>query len=214
MKCLVKEELDSLSHDYICFKRVVEKFDSKELRKVFLTYQKSCIKKLEYLVFMKTYKYKSFPNYFDLRQEAFEALLLAFNTYDPNKGSFTWWANQYIKTRVSRAANAHSTIRFPLHKTKEMTPYKTNKMPIMVDKRPDPLQLAESSEDSQNIQEAIKSLPEKHQAVVNMTFGCNNVRQQSINNILGILDLTRSQYIKILKESKYKIKEHILHLER
>jgi len=78
----------------------------------------------DYLVLLKAKRYKIFPNYPDLVQEGRVALLASLETFVPEKGSFTWWANQYIKTKLSREANKHSTMRIPMKVAKTCAPQK------------------------------------------------------------------------------------------
>lgn len=83
-----------------------------------------CWEGFDYLVLLKAKKYKIFPNYPDLVQEGRIALLASLETFDPKKGSFTWWANQYIKTKLSREANKHSTMRVPMKMARTFSPQK------------------------------------------------------------------------------------------
>ena len=138
---------------------------------------------------------------------------MAFNTFDPDKGSFSWWADKYISTRISRAANAHSTIRFPIKKAKELKPYKTNTIPIIIDEGASPCQSAEDSENSVNINNAINNLSDSHRNVVNMTYGFNGVRERTVGIMLKDLDLTRQQYTKLLREAKEQIRQQLVILK-
>ena len=113
---------------------------SVKLRKEFELVQSQCAKELDYLVEARTRRYKSFSNYDDLRQDGRLALYLALQSYEPEKGDFYWWANKYIKTKISREANRHSTIKIPLKHTKYVTPYKVSQLPIIVDKEPTALE--------------------------------------------------------------------------
>ena len=93
--------------------------------------ESEAISKLDYLVKMKSSRYKKFSNYDDLNQDGLEALIKGLKTYKANKGSIFWWLHKYIDTRISRAANQHSTIRFPLRIAKDLIPIKeqlTNKV--------------------------------------------------------------------------------------
>jgi DNA-directed RNA polymerase specialized sigma subunit len=215
MRYVEFHEIDSDLIDYLAFKEIAAKYggDSRVVLS-FKTFEKQFLKKLECFVTRNTYKYKSFSNYQDLRQDAFEAILLALNTFDSNKGSFSWWANQYIKTRVSRSANAHSTIRFPISKAKEETPFKVSYIPVIVDSSPSPLKEFEISQNAKYIEEAMCGLSNAHKSVVNMTFGCGGHRVHSIKNILELLGINRARYVKLLKESKNNIKDYFNKLER
>lgn len=211
MKRLSNEEVDKIAVKYLELKKKAESEQSTEedIRR-FKAYQNVAAQKLKYLVAFRTAKYRKFPNHQDLEQDGFEALLMAFNTFNPNKGSFSWWADRYIKTRISRSANAHSTIKFPIKKAKELKPYKTNSIPVMPDSRPNPLDVFEDVENSENISEAIKSLPEKHQRVVNMTYGFGFRKPHTINSVMKNLSISRQQYGRILEEAKERIKKELV----
>src|ERR1700690_2536210 len=96
-------------------------------------HEKICIEKFKYLVTMKTGRYKIFNNYEDLNQEGYEALIKAMKNYNPKKGSFFWWAHRYIDTRISRSANLHTTIRYPLKVAKNNAPHKESVMPLLIE---------------------------------------------------------------------------------
>ena len=151
MRSLTTQEIDTLAENYICFRDVAKKYQSPPIIAAFKNYEEHCVKKLGRLVDQKVRKYKKFSNYIDLRQDGLEALLLAFNTFDPKKGSFAWWADKYISTRIYRAANAHSTIRYPIEKAKKFMPYKTNCIPVIVDSTQNPAEKVESRQNSHYI---------------------------------------------------------------
>jgi len=98
-------------------------------------HEKICIEKFKYLVTMKTGKYKSFNNFDDLNQEGYLGLVTAMKNYNPSLGSFFWWAHKYIDTRISRSANLHTTIRYPLKVAKNTPPHKETIMPIIIEER-------------------------------------------------------------------------------
>ena len=213
MPYLSSEKADAISADYVNFKMVAEKNKSPAIRCAFKTFQESCVKSLEGLIVGKLYKYKNFSNYPDLKQDAYEALFQALNTFNPNKGSFIWWANRYIKTRISRSANAHSTIKYPMNIAKMEMPYKVNDIPIMIDLKPSPLQEAEVSEYYNRLHDAIEKLSDEQKTIINMTYGCNGVRQQPISYITNIIGMSRTKYIRLLKSAKEEIYNHFKELE-
>jgi RNA polymerase sigma factor (sigma-70 family) len=178
-----------------------------KLKQEYLAYQLVCISKFKYIVDAHVAKYKKFSNFEDLKQEAYEALVMAIKTYDSNKGSFSWWAGKYIKTKVYRSANAHSTIRFPLKQAKEIKPHKITNMPILADMKISATDGIEVLQTSESIHKAINQLPNKHQMIVNMLFGFNGIEQQSINNITKKLAISRPQFLKTFEEAKILIKE-------
>lgn len=207
MKYLSQEEINGIAKQFIMLRNKAEKSKSKKIKSEYKQYQNYCVEKLKFLIVNKTNKYRKFSNHPDLEQDGYEALILALRTYDPGKGAFSWWADKYISTRVSRAANAHSTIRFPLKKAKEMRPYKISIIPVIIDSEPDASEKLENSQRVENILSAIKKLPEQHQKVINMTFGFNGIRQYSISNVTKQLSISRPQFLKILEEAKEKLRE-------
>ncbi len=181
--------------------------------KKFKVYQNYCVSKFGYLVKIKAAKYRKFSNHSDLEQDGSEALILSFNTFDPDKGSFSWWADKYISTRISRAANAHSTIRFPIKKAKDLKPYKTSTIPVIIDESQDPLRAVENIENSEYINRAISGLSDSHRNVINMTYGFNGVKERTVGAVLKDLDITRPQYTKLLREAKEQIRQQLVVLK-
>lgn len=210
MKVLPQDEINALAEKFILLKAKAEKSKSKKVQKEYKDYQNYCVEKLKFLVTFRSNKYKKFSNHLDLEQDGFEALILALKTYDPKKGCFSWWADQYIKTRITRAANSHSTIKYPLKKAKENKPYKMSELPVITDESPDASQILESHEINKDILQAIKKLPEQHQKVINMAFGFNGIKQHTITNVIKELSISRIQCLKILEEAKTKLKDLLI----
>lgn len=204
---LTQEEINEIATKFIDLREQAKITKSKVVKSQYKTYQNYCMNKLKFLVLHKIGKYKKFSNYHDLEQDGYEALVLALRTYNPAKGTFTWWADKYISTRVSRAANAHSTIRFPLKKAKEMKPYKVSVIPTIIDADPTALESLENFQISESVLVAIQQLPQNHQRIINMLFGFNGMEQHSINNITKTLSISRPQFLKIFEEAKLKLKE-------
>lgn len=204
---LSQEEIDDIAKRFIELRDKAEKSKSKKVRAQYRAYQNYCVGKLKFLVTNRAGRYRKFSNHPDLEQDGFEALILALKTYNPTKGSFSWWADKYISTRISRAANAHSTIRFPIKKAREMKPHKANDLPIMVDSSVDASIALEQCEISSLLFTAIAQLPEKHQKIINMVYGFNGSKEQSLENVAKELSISRSQSSKLLEEAKNKLKE-------
>ncbi|KKN70818.1 hypothetical protein LCGC14_0427100 [marine sediment metagenome] len=212
MKRLSQEEIDVISRKYLELKNKSNSGLPEDVAR-FKAYQNYCMGKFGYLVKIRSAKYRKFSNHPDLEQDGFEALILAFNTFDPDKGSFSWWADKYISTRISRAANAHSTIRFPIKKAKKLKPYKTNTIPIIIDKGASPYQSVEEYESSINISDAISRLSGSHRDVINMTYGFNGVKERTVGVVLKDLDISRPQYAKLLREAKEQIRQQLVILK-
>ena len=154
MPRITKEEIDEVAIKYITL-REKAKTGNKSDQLRFDAYKNICAQRFKSLIVHHTRKYRRFSNHVDLEQDGFEALINALGTFDPEKGSFAWWANRYIKTRVQRKANAHSTIKFPIKKAREVKPYKISTMPIRVAPGPTPLEEVEQMESSKHIGNAM-----------------------------------------------------------
>lgn len=209
MKHPEQEEIDQFANEIIQLRKKAEKSKSKITKRTLREKQQLFVNRFRYLVTNRTGKYRKFSNYKDLEQDGFEALFLALRTYDPSKGSFTWWADKYISTRVARAANTHSTIRVPLKKAREMKPYKTSTIPILVDSQPDPQSCFEATETSRHITCAVKQLPEQHQKLINLIYGFQGMKPHSVGNALEVLSISRSQGLRLLEEAKNQLREKL-----
>jgi RNA polymerase sigma factor (sigma-70 family) len=176
-----------------------------ELRK----HERVCMEKFRYLVTMKTGRYKAFSNYEDLNQEGFEALVKAMNNYNPKKGSFFWWAHKYIDTRISRSANLHTTIRYPLKVAKATTPHKESVMPMLIEERYCPDKELEESQSIHAIQGAVSSLTNAQREVINLAFGFEGDKPMSINKICKKLGISRLSCIKTINGALSSMKENI-----
>lgn len=177
-----------------------------ELRK----HQTLCIQKLKYLVTMKMGKYKNFSNYEDLLQEGYEALLKGINTYDPNNGgNVFWWLHRYIDTRISRSANLHTTIRYPLKVAKEQTPHKEMTMPHLTEQYNCPDLQLENAEHNYLLQNAMEHLTESQKKVISMVFGLEQYKACSINKIAKETNFSRTNVLKEYKQAINTLKQHI-----
>ncbi len=168
-----------------------------------------CIEKFKYLVTMRTSRYKAFSNYEDLNQEGFEALIKAMNNYNPNKGSFFWWAHKYIDTRISRSANLHTTIRYPLKVAKDNTPHKEAIMPTLIEERHCPDKELEDVQTHNIIQNVFSSLSKEQREIVELAFGFDGDKPMSINKICKKLQISRPFCIKTINNALSIMKEKI-----
>jgi len=227
MKRLTIEEIDELAVQYLeLWNRAIGEIDdgirvkaemplkgSEEDIKAYRTFQNEFFAKLRPVVLRWVAKYKKFSNYPDLEQEGFEALLMSIDTYKPDKGHFKYWADWYIKTRVSRAANAHSTIRVPIKKAREVKPYKTSSMPIMEDPGKNPFDELEEQQSCNSLMSAVDALPPEQRDVVTMTYGLG-VQPSTAGNVMERLSITRQQYTKLLNQAKSTIKKQLSDLDK
>ena len=172
-------------------------------------HEQICMEKFRYLVTMKTGRYKAFSNYDDLNQEGFEALTKAMANYKPNKGSFFWWAHKYIDTRISRSANLHTTIRFPLKVAKKQAPHKESVLPLLIEERHCPDKELEEVQTTHLIQSAISSLTEGQKQIISLAYGLDGDKTLSINKICKKLSLSRATVTKTLSSAMDSLKESI-----
>ncbi len=206
MKYPTQEEINEIANEFIELRNKAARSRSQKSKDKLSRSQNACLAKLKYLIGSKTYRYKQFSNFQDLEQDGYEALLLALKTYNPKKGNFSWWAEKYIATRISRSANAHSTIRIPIKKARDLKPFKANDFPVMIDESPDACQTTQTIEQKNLIQKAIEQLPELHQKVISMIYGINT-REATLSMTTKILNLSQAQVVKILKEAQEKLKQ-------
>lgn len=174
-----------------------------------LRHENECIEKFRYLVTMKTGRYKAFSNYEDLNQEGFEALIKAMKTFKPNKGSFFAWAHNYIGTRISRSANLHTTIRFPLKVAKANTPHKESVMPVQIEERYCPDKELEESQTIHAIHGALSLLTQEQRDIINLAYGFDGDKPMSINKICKKLSISRLSCIKMINGALSLMKENI-----
>jgi RNA polymerase sigma factor (sigma-70 family) len=208
-------EINDIVFQLVTIRREYEKIKSSKLKNELKKIQGLCIEKLEYLVDARTRRYRNFANYEDLRQDARIALYSALHSYNPEKGDFFWWANKYMKTKVSREANRHSTIKIPLKHARNIQPYKVSQIPIMIDDNPSASDNFSTCENSIIIKNAVLKLPEEQRRVIELHYEMTNDRcnLNSIDKICGQLKITRVICLKLLNEAKRKLKQELIGLE-
>lgn len=168
-----------------------------------------CLQQFKYVIDMHADRYKHFPNYEDLVQEGYIALLSAMKNYNPTKGSFFWWAHKYVATKVQRSANTHTAIRFPLSYAKKHQPRKENNLPIMVDTKSRPDTTLEEIETINIINNATSKLDEFHKKVVDCFYGLDTGSEGSINKVCRQLKISRDECIEALGNALEIMKQHI-----
>lgn len=186
------------------------KENSKECNKL----QSLCIEKLEYIIDFRTRKYKGFANYEDLKQDARIALYLALQSYNPEKGDFFWWVNKYVKTKVSREANKHSTIKIPLKHAKNIQPYKVSQLPIITDDKT-AFDLVSKRDNATSLRKAIGKLPTNQRKIIECHYDINsNINDPSaIDKISLMLNVNRTMCLKLLCEAKRNLKQNLIDME-
>lgn len=203
------EEAQQLMETFIELRAKAHESNSEEDRVNFEKHERICIEKFTYLVTMKTGKYKSFSNYEDLNQEGMEALVKAMKNYNPKKGNFFWWGHKYIDTRISRSANLHTTIRYPLKVAKATAPHKESILPLLIEEQYCPDKELEASQTSHAVETALNSLNEEQKNIVNLAYGFNGEKPLSINKICKKLNISRLNCIKLINSSLTILKENI-----
>ncbi len=206
---LTEQEAQDLMAKLVDLKNQVKNSDDSKIRQELSRHEKKCISQFKYLVTMKTGRYKSFSNYDDLNQEGFEALIKAMKTYNPKKGSFFAWAHNYIGTRISRSANLHTTIRYPLKVAKEHTPHKEAIMPLIIEERYCPDKELEDLQTNQIIQSAFEYLTDQQKQIINLAYGLDGEKPFSINKICKKLGISRLNCIKVINNALTSMKENI-----
>ena len=206
---LNEQEAQDLMIKWIDLRSRSESSNDPSVISEFKKHNRVCVEKFKYLVTMKTGRYKSFNNFEDLNQEGFEALYKAMNNYNPKKGSFFWWAHKYIDTRISRSANLHTTIRYPLKVAKAAPPHKESVMPLMIEERYCPDKELEELQSMQALQGAINLLDLEQKEVINLAFGFDGDKPMSINKICKKLNMSRLGCIKTINGALSIMKENI-----
>jgi hypothetical protein len=206
---LTEQEAQDLMAKLVELKSKAKASDDPKIRHELSKHEQICISQFKYLVTMKTGRYKAFSNYEDLNQEGFEALVKAMKTYNPKKGSFFAWAHNYIGTRISRSANLHTTIRYPLKVAKENTPHKEAIMPLIIEERYCPDKELEDYQTDNAIKFAIEHLTEQQKQVINLAYGLNGDKPISINKICKKLGISRLNCIKLINTALSSMKENI-----
>ena len=206
---LTEQEAQDLMAKLVDLKFKSKTSDDPKIKQELNRHEQKCISEFKYLVAMKTGRYKAFSNYDDLNQEGFEALIKAMKTYNPKKGSFFAWAHNYIGTRISRSANLHTTIRYPLKVAKENTPHKESVMPTIVEERYCPDKELENFEVHTSMSRAIEMLTPQQKEVINLAYGFDNDKPMSINKICKKLGISRLNCVKIMNSALLSMKENI-----
>lgn len=204
---LTEQEAQDLMIELIDLRKRVK--ENPSLTSKIKAHEKICIEKFKYLITMKTGRYKAFSNYEDLNQEGYEALVKAMNNYDPKRGSFFWWAHRYIDTRISRSANLHTTIRYPLKVAKDNAPHKEAVMPLLIEENYCPDKQLEFYQSSYAIQEALSLLSNEQKEIINLAYGFDGDKPMSINKICKQLNISRSVCVKVMDAAISIMKEHI-----
>lgn len=206
---LTEQDAQNLMAKLVDLRNRAKISDDFTLKKELKVHEKKCIDEFKYLITMKTGRYKSFSNYEDLNQEGFEALIKAMKTYNPKKGSFFAWAHNYIGTRISRSANLHTTIRYPLKVAKEHTPHKEAVMPVIIEERYCPDKQLENFQVNCAIEDVFSKLTDQQKQIINLAYGFDGDKPMSINKICKKLNISRLNCVKIINSALSTMRENI-----
>jgi RNA polymerase sporulation-specific sigma factor len=205
-----ESEANQLINKYIELRSLVNDYpEDKKIKKDYNSHLAICLDKFKYLISMRTTKYVGFQNFEDLNQEGYEALLKAMKSYDPKKGSFFWWGHKYIETRIWRAANSHTTIKYPLGYAKSNNPYKISFIPQMIDPSKNQESFIEDEEFLIKIFEQINKLKLKESQIIKMAFGIDRPKPLPINAIAKKMLISSEDCKTIIDESIKKIKKSL-----
>jgi len=205
---ITEAKAKELMKKFVALRNKIEKGNTK-LTGEYKAHQNLCMQQFKYVIDMHADRYRNFCNYEDLVQEGYIALLSAMTNYNPKKGSFFYWAHRYVKTRISRSANTHTAIRFPLAYAKQHQPRKENNLPLIIDTRSAPDKTLEEIEASHIIELATAKLDEFHKSVVNLFFGLDTGGKGSINKVCKKLNISRAECIEALNTALQVLKANI-----
>lgn len=203
------EEAQELMEKFIELREKSQDSKSNEDLLILKKHERICIEKFKYLVTMKTGRYKSFSNYDDLMQEGMEALIKAMKNYNPKKGIWFWWAHKYIDTRISRSANLHTTIRYPLKVAKDNTPHKEAVIPTLIEENYCPDKELEDSQVNSAIKNVMDILTKEQKEIINLAFGFDGDKPMSVNKICKKMNISRLSCIKTMNSALSMMKEKI-----
>lgn len=203
------DEAQQLMETFIELRTKAEESGSEKDKALFIQHEKICIEQFGYIVKMKTGRYKAFANYEDLNQEGFEALIKGMKNYNPKKGNAFWWFHRYVDTRISRSANLHTTIRYPLKVAKNTTPHKETIMPTLIEEIHCPDKEVEQYQTTQAVYGAISVLNPDQKEIINLAFGFDGDKPISINKICKKLGISRLNCIKTINSSLSIMRENI-----
>lgn len=209
-KRLTDIEIDELVEKYICLKQKA-KTNVKE-KNEFLLFEKEFVFHMNRIIDLYTYKYKRFSNYEDIRQESFESLMLAVDSFKKSKGKFVGWVKMYSKTKAFRQANKHSTMNIPMKNAKDTPPIKI----AMEDLPTEDLMKSSAAKDSpeqtaikndlwSRVRKSFHKLSEKELKIIQYHFSVDNDEYANIAELCSALSLSAFDYKRYLKNAAKKV---------
>lgn len=145
-------------------------------------------------------RYLGFSNAQDLAQEGQIALLYAIRSWK-KKGPFVWWADQYLRLRVPRAANCYSIVKFPMAKASQIKPKRFELSMIPEGISSDDTEMLEKR---QQLERALEKLEPSERSVTEYGIGGYNLTETA--DKLGI---EKAQARKLLNSSKNKLRQDL-----
>lgn len=167
------------------------------------------VKRFQYIVEIKAAKYKKYHNHEDLVQEGMIALLNAMETYNPKKGSFFWWASQYVETKIYRQVPLHATIRYPMAVLKRITPRKESTMPNIEDSTINAEKKYFFNQIFNQIETADNYLSSEQKKIIALHFGLGHTNPLSIAHICEDLKISRLYCLKQLSSGLKILRKNI-----
>lgn len=206
---LVEQEAQDLIIKFIELRKIAEETKTPSDINNFQKHERICIEKFSYLVTMRAGRYKAFHNYEDLVQEGYEALVKSMKNYDPKKGNFFWWSHKYIDTKISRSANLHTTIRFPLKFAKANAPHRENKLPPLYEEKRIPEIEMEAAQTNYFLNGAMTNLTDNQRIALDLAYGLSGDKPLSISKICKQMNISRSTCIKSINSALAALKETV-----
>lgn len=173
------------------------------IKKEYENYFSFLVKKFSYIPEIHTKRYMKYSNYHDLLQEGNLGLVIALNKFDMKRSNnFFRLANQYVKTRVKRAANKFDVINVPISIGKEKPFYRVEMPNNMI---ADSFEKSiESKEMYSNVKSFIMGLADDYKKILGFYYGfCIKENQIVVSDSkLKICDISRQLNIPRVKVKK------------
>ena len=207
---LTEIQAQELMLKHIELREAATKTNDPEIIKQHKRHEQECISKFSYIVSMHTGRYKQFANYEDLEQEGYVALCSAMRTFDPKtNASFFFWAHRYIGTRISRCANLHTAIRFPLKIAREQVPKREYELPLLIEQVFCPDKQVECDELVQAVRNSLHTLRGRKKKMIALLFGFHGDKPYSINKLCDEFGISRSKCLKMITEAMAALKKSL-----
>jgi RNA polymerase sigma factor (sigma-70 family) len=210
---ITKEMIDNAAilNKMIELRNIKDKTKSKKDKIIYDNYLRIVFDKFSYIIDVHTNKYKKYANYQDLRQEGALGLFIALNRFDPNRSKNVFkLMNWYISTRIRRSAHKHDVIRFTLKQSKDNQHLnRVETMPVIIDEAKNPHENLESNIIAKDVRNAIFKLSDIEKNIVNMYFGIDKTKKNTISNICNQTKMSRIKVLEVLQSACEKLSEDL-----